>query len=655
MQIAVRNVVTNVNTQAFPASIYGRLDSVGFTQLMASADNLPEPLRDEIFRIAITWWGSRPDKAPYDIESLGHVPSRVDSSKVHVLCVRPFGSKQPIRAVVTVPLTAYRHFGCNPFTFAQAGFFGFLKAFLREPNSLGVCESAIGPASSLTRVPPGSAPLDDRVLAAAIDPLLGAKPRLIACSEASHELRDLIEAIVAAMPVELRSKTAIFSFAYASDATVQAATPVLAGIFDKSAPPLPSIETFGPPTSEALTAVLRARHDPTGETLRDSPQDDLGNSVRELRRRVEELEQQGLAAAVDSAPATPRPVTSPPEQHACPQEPEAGSSEKGKEKQPAIRPVVVSRPSIGLLLALAAASVLTAVALCAAFFFHYLGIEHPLQGATEAEQLVPRLRMLERRVGGPSSADDSLFRQIQQLENDLGRPEDPTTLFGRVSLLRNQLGDEGRSGLALAVGHLETAFKTLNSELLDLQSKLGTGDAPPSESLRARQTKMKTALGEMELGLNRLSTELMDFEQNKLGSGTVPAEGSLRAKQVQIGTTLGKLDSVLGGLGAELSNFEKNMIGIGDTPLRGSLRARQMQLNDTSMTVATLDRLEKTLGTLNHQLAEFDRNKIGNEEKPPAGSLRARQKQLNDTSMTMATLDRLEKTLGTLNQQLAEF
>lgn len=248
------------NAVAYPASIHGRLDSEkGFSTLVASADELSDFLKREINETALSGWGSKPNQLDYDIESVGHFRSRVDPSLMHILCVRPLAGRQPVRAVVTVPLFEYRRFGCNPFVFVRAGFFEFLDAFVANPITSGVCAPAMGPTFADDPPPAGAKQWDEASLAAAISPLLRGESRIIASSTASQTTQDMIEAIVWAMPIELRSTVTILSYAFIDRAAVEKVTPALVGMYDRNAPAEPRRDDLGDPSSRAMTEILIAR------------------------------------------------------------------------------------------------------------------------------------------------------------------------------------------------------------------------------------------------------------------------------------------------------------------------------------------------------------------------------------------------------------
>src|SRR5688500_2629462 len=88
----------------FPCAIFGRLDAVrDFTCVQRSKLAPPEGLHDEASRLAIDWWGSRPQDVPFDVDELGHFPSLIQPGWFHVIQVCPTrGHRQPTRCVVTV-------------------------------------------------------------------------------------------------------------------------------------------------------------------------------------------------------------------------------------------------------------------------------------------------------------------------------------------------------------------------------------------------------------------------------------------------------------------------------------------------------------------------------------------------------------------------
>ncbi|MCW2086253.1 UNVERIFIED_ORG: hypothetical protein M2193_008428 [Bradyrhizobium japonicum] len=244
---------------AYPASIFGRMSAErGFGLLQRSADKLAPPLAHEIERLAVRGWGSKPDLADYTVGSIGHFRSREDPSRMHVLCVRPLPGYQPVRAVVTVPLDDYLRHACNPFAFARAGFFDFVDAFMADPNAPGFCAPAAGPLSTDDPAPSGQARWRDAALAALIGPLLAGRSTILKALDASAA-STVIEEIAWAMPIELRSRVTLLSFAYSDAGALKAFAPALACVVDAAgATPGPG-EDYGSADAAGLSAVLAAR------------------------------------------------------------------------------------------------------------------------------------------------------------------------------------------------------------------------------------------------------------------------------------------------------------------------------------------------------------------------------------------------------------
>lgn len=122
----------------FPAVIYGRLDDVqGYRILQQSQLRAPREVHDEIKWLALDAWGASLD--PNMFRAVGHVKSRKIPGLYHILLVLPtVRDLQPSRSVISLPGSAYRLLGYNPFSALRAGLFAFGDSFHSYPH-MGQC------------------------------------------------------------------------------------------------------------------------------------------------------------------------------------------------------------------------------------------------------------------------------------------------------------------------------------------------------------------------------------------------------------------------------------------------------------------------------------------------------------------------------------
>lgn len=270
---------------AYPASIFGRMSAErGFGLLQRSADKLDPPLWHEIERFAVRGWGPKPELADYAVDSIGHFRSREDPSRLHVIRVRPLPGYQPVRAVVTVPLDDYLRYACNPFAFARAGFFDFLDAFMPNPHASGFCAPATGPLGTDDAAPPGQARWRDATLAALIGPLLAERSIILGVPGASAA-STVVEEIAWAMPIELRSRVTLLSFAYSDADALKGFAPVLACVDDPAGTAPKPDDDHGPADSRGLSAVLGARW--ARQVAISGPSEDRTTHLHELLSNLE--------------------------------------------------------------------------------------------------------------------------------------------------------------------------------------------------------------------------------------------------------------------------------------------------------------------------------------------------------------------------------
>ncbi len=275
---------------AYPASIFGRMNAVsGFGLLQRSADRLDTPLAHEIERLAVRGWGAKPDRADYTVDAIGHFRSREDSARMHVFCVRPLPGYQPVRAVVTLPLDNYLAYACNPFAFARAGFFDFVDAFLLNPEASSHCAPASGPLGVDDPAPPSGARWPDATLAALISPLIAGRSTILPVPDAAAAA-NVIEEIAWAMPIELRARVALLSFAYSDPDALKGFAPVLACLSDPGGHAPGPQDDYGPADAAGLSAVLAARRAHVAAPV-GTPENrtaHLYERLQDLERRVDE-------------------------------------------------------------------------------------------------------------------------------------------------------------------------------------------------------------------------------------------------------------------------------------------------------------------------------------------------------------------------------
>jgi hypothetical protein len=275
---------------AYPASIFGRLNAEsGFGLLQRSTDKLDTPLAHEIERLAVRGWGAKPDRTHFASESIGHFRSREDPAKMHVFCVRPLPDYQPVRAMVTLPVDNYLAYACNPFAFARAGFFDFLDAFLEDPKASGYCAPASGPLGVDDPAPFGSARWRDATLAALIGPLVAGRSTILPVPDAAAAA-NVVEEIAWAMPIELRSRVALLSFAYSDPDALKGFAPVLACLSDLNGRAPGPDDDYGPADTAGLSAVLAARrvHVAALSGTSEHRTAHLYELLHEMERRIDE-------------------------------------------------------------------------------------------------------------------------------------------------------------------------------------------------------------------------------------------------------------------------------------------------------------------------------------------------------------------------------
>jgi hypothetical protein len=500
----VSDTSKNTGIIAFPASIHGRLDAErGFSRLQSSADELSDNLKNEINEFALSGWGSKPPQIDYEIESVGHLRSRVDISLMHVLCVRPLPNKQPVRAVVTVPMASYRRFGCNPFVFARARFFDFLDPFMTSPKADGVCAPAVGAAFANDPPPERMKQWDDATLGAAIAPLLDGGTRIIASSTASQTTRDIIEEIVWAMPIELRSQATIVSYAFIDRTAVDAVAPALIGIYEKNAPTVPRREGYGQPTARAMTAILSARHVREGaaaKELADGRLVHLYEMIREVQARLDEpTDVPGRTAA---SPSMMQPIARSDEQlvslrdtmrelHDRVAHNERSVTELEQASKAAEQRAPSWRPGRALVWTAAGICGVTAVIL--PFFLYdgkyqrlrdYVGMNETQHQAAMSGSLAAKVSDLERRIGVEGTTGvDTLKVRIERARQE-------------VDTLALDIGNEKIKG------RIPGELETLGKDIEKLNQDIGLVAQPAATSLiKARESlsdTIKSLQGQIE-------------------------------------------------------------------------------------------------------------------------------------------------------------
>lgn len=489
--------LSSAKAVAFPVSIFGRLDAErGFARLQRSVDELASALVAEIERLAVTGWGSKPARVAFAIDAIGHVPSRVDPSLIHVLYVRPLSGMQPVRAVVTVPLADYGRFACNPFLFARAGFFGVVDAFIASianTDTASLCAPACGPTGVEDVPPAGQGEWSDEGLAAAIAPLMRGESRILRAPFASEAILNLVEEIAWAMPIKLRSRTTILSYAFTDPRTLDGLAPALVCVHDDRAD-APKRNSYGQPDAEALTAILaarEARRAPPADASADDKLVRLSDRVADLECRLYELEAPPSQPAVDGELASDlSDDESEGVGNATPGEP----TTMGRH----VRPERLSRRSLLWLLgSLVVASMVGVVATVTAVL-PLLGTDPALReyvgmaGETQPPHtgsLTETLGQLERQIGSGASGDGALAGRVDALKR-------------QVVAVTASLGDDS------VPGSISKQLKELETKLAGLEAQLGRPTEPGPDTVAGRVSQMGKTIRSTETTIDAQVVEL---------------------------------------------------------------------------------------------------------------------------------------------------
>ncbi|GEM_PF-3161127 len=129
-----------------PAFIYGRLNATeGYSLLQKSEGTIPARFEIEAERIAIDWWGARPQDIPISYPVLGHFPMLSEKGSYIILkAVQLAEYTQPARLIIIIPDEIYRRFGYDPYLIEKCGFFDYANQFIVLPNGNKACPQASG-------------------------------------------------------------------------------------------------------------------------------------------------------------------------------------------------------------------------------------------------------------------------------------------------------------------------------------------------------------------------------------------------------------------------------------------------------------------------------------------------------------------------------
>ncbi|MDP9808294.1 hypothetical protein J2W42_001132 [Rhizobium tibeticum] len=581
----------------------------GFGLLQRSADKLAPPLAHEIERLAVRGWGSKPDLADYAVDSIGHFRSREDPSRMHVLCVRPLPGYQPVRAVVTLPLGDYLRHACNPFAFARAGFFDFVDAFLADPSASGFCAPAAGPLSTDDPAPSGQARWRDAALAALIGPLLAGRSTILKTLDASAA-STVIEEVSWAMPIELRSRVTLLSFAYSDAGVLKAFAPALACVIDAAgATPGPG-EDYGSADAAGLSAVLAARR-ARQAALSIAPEDRTANLYErlfDLERRLEEQKAYPAppveAAAVGQVEQVELRSDPPPAAR------DEDDGDRGKARLQRWRPLVGGLALVGI------AGIAGYVSLSRSLseFEKRVGVVE--QGRSAISQrlsaleassgtLPQRLANLEAADGAASTRLATLEEQWNDLVASLASDPDPAAVPERLRQLKERV-DELIAALGLPPGADPATLLGTVEQLADLAASLTAKVAAATTAFAAAEQALVAPLqalpkSGMALGNQMIVTWATDAE-----SGLVTFEARRRPVDGDTAPASRLRITVDGVPGKAIAVDDRNnrlrlSASDGTNPLEvTTLRVKvgAVQTEMLSITVATLSQADPAAGRL---------------------------------------------------------